>query len=108
MRKFKVKVVREEEYEIEIDESVWTQEQLKAFSKVMYQAEDLQELAEIIAEMYFKQGEGSWLEGFGIPYVNGKEPLFVHSSDKDAITKDININEIESDVYIEDINEVIQ
>lgn len=108
MKKFKVKVIREEEYEIEIDESVWTQEQLKAFSKVMYQAEDLQELAGMIAEMYFNQGEGSWLEGFGIPYVNGEEPHFVHSSIKHVITKDININEIESDVYIEDIDEVIQ
>ena len=92
MKKNKVTVIREDEYEIEIGDSIWTQEQIKAFAKVMYPADNLEEIVEHVATMYFNQGEGMFLEGFGIPYVNGREPLFVSLNYKDAITKHININ----------------
>lgn len=106
MKKFRIKVVKEAEYEIEVDDNVWTEKELEDFRKVFYQLHSTQEVAETVAEMYFEQGQGCFLEGFGIPMVNGRDPYFVYGDNKNSISKDIIVHEISEDRYIEESEEI--
>ena len=52
-------------------------------------------MAEHLAMMKTRYDDGDFIEGFGVPMINGKEPFMFNSEDKISISKDININIIE-------------
>lgn len=89
MRKFKCEVTKTYTYEIEIDETIWTDEEINNWSKSFYDADDLSDIASIIAKMKTSYEDGEFIEGFGIPMINGKEPF---TFGKQEINTDININ----------------
>lgn len=65
MAKFKVTVVRTDEYEIDIDESVWTKEEIKEWGKIFWGGTSLRDVASALGEAWMKQGAGFFKEGFG-------------------------------------------
>jgi len=95
MKKFKCTVTKTYEYEIEIDEKIWTEETIKEWASAFYRADNLQEVAEHLAMMKTRYDDGDFIEGFGVPMINGKEPFMFNSENKTSISKDININIIE-------------
>ena len=64
--KFNVKVIRTDEYEIEIDENKFNEEALKSWSEVFSDVETQEDLAKKLAGaiMYFGSDYG-FIEGFG-------------------------------------------
>ena len=77
MKKFKCTVTRETTMEIEIDDSVWTPDAIRAWSKSF--------------------------EGFGIPMIDGKKP-YPYIEDN-QMAKDINIcnQSVYSDIDVEEL-----
>ena len=74
MKKFKCTVERTDEYIIEIDENIINEEWMEHFRKYFYNFHDLEEHAEHIAQFRARFGEHDFIEGYGIPLVNGKKP----------------------------------
>jgi len=103
MKKFKCTVERTYDYEIEFDETVWTPDELKNWSTVFATVDSLENLAEILAGYKPDYESGEFIEGFGIPMINGKEP-FVFKNEE--INKDININILSTDQSV-DVEEII-
>jgi len=99
LRKFKCKVEKTYEYEIEIDETVWTEDAISNWSSVFYDADDLEDVARILAEMKTRYDSGEDIEGFGIPMIDSEEP---YTFGNKKINHDINIHIIdEDDVYVD-------
>lgn len=88
MKKFKCVVERTEEYIIEIDENVINEEWMKHFKKYFYDLDTLEEHAEYIAQ-YRARFESDFIEGYGVPLVNGENPLY--SRDESSLEPAINI-----------------
>lgn len=65
MAKFNVTVVRTDEYEIDIDESVWTKEEIKDWGNIFWGGSSLRDVASSLGEAWMKQGAGYFKEGFG-------------------------------------------
>lgn len=105
MKKFKCTVTREYEYEIEFDENVWTKEELKGWSSVFQDVNNLEDLAEILAELYTKYNSGEFIEGFGIPMINGKKP-YVFGDPNPDIEESVNINIIDESYVSVDVEEI--
>jgi len=104
MKRFKCKVERVNEYIIEFDEEILNQEWLDEFSKHFYKFKGLEEHAEHIAQIRART-EQDFIEGYGIPLVNGKVP---HFADKYNIEKGINIVIVSEDEDCEiDVEEII-
>lgn len=103
MRTFKCTVTRETTMDIIIDDSVWTDDEIEEWSKHFQDADDLEELVERLAAMKVNHEDGEFLEGFGIPLIDGKKP-YSYLKDND-INESINIcNQEESiDVDVEEI-----
>lgn len=103
MKKFKCTVTRETTMEIEIDESIWTPETIRAWSKSFYDADDLNDVVEHVARLKSKYEDGEFIEGFGIPMIDGKKP-YPYIEDN-QIAKDINIcnQSVDTDVDMEEL-----
>lgn len=103
MKKFKCTVTKETIVEIEIDDSIWTPEAIKEWSKSFYDADGLSDVVEHLARMKSEHEDGELIEGFGIPVVNGQKP-YSYLSDDD-INKSTNVcrEEAYTDVDIEEI-----
>ena len=87
MKRFKCKVERVNEYIIEFDEEVLNEEWMKYFRSVFFNYHELDEHAEHIAQMRARF-EQSFIEGYGVPLVDGKIPSF---ADEKSVNKAINI-----------------
>ena len=72
MKKYNVQAIRTDEYEIEIDENVWTDEKLKAWSEVFSDCEDTEDLAEHLSSLLLGLGYERFLEGFGYVYTENQ------------------------------------
>ena len=103
MRTFKCTVTRETTMDITIDDSVWTDEEIEEWSKHFQDADDLEELVERLAAMKVRYEDGQFMEGFGIPLIDGKKPYSY--LDNNQVEESINIrNQEESiDVDVEEI-----
>lgn len=89
MKRFKCTVERTDEYIIEFDENIYDERWIEDFKRYFYDFDDLKEHAEHIAQFRARFGDHSFIEGYGIPLVNGK----VHWSVKDKEkNKEIGIN----------------
>lgn len=94
MKKFKATVIKTYEYEIELDDNVWTSEEITNWASVFQEVSGLEDFAKSVAIMKSKYENGEFMEGFGIPYINGKAP-YVRKDDESSLSPDININVIE-------------
>lgn len=99
MKKFKCKVTKETTMEIEIDNSVWTPEAIKEWSKSFYDADNLSEVVQHLARMKSEHEDGEFIEGFGISMINGQKP-YSYLADDD-INKSTNICEEETSTNVE-------
>jgi hypothetical protein len=95
MRKFKCEVTRTDEYIIEIDENIINKEWLDDFRKHFYGFTGLREHAKYIAQFRARFGEHDFIEGYGIPLVNGKNPRY--DNDESSLEKGINIRILSED-----------
>lgn len=103
MKKFKCTVTKETIMEVEIDDSVWTPEQIKDWSNSFYYADSLSEVVEHLARMKSEYEDGEFIEGFGIPMIDGEKPHpYLLNGD---INKSINIckQETDIDVYLKKV-----
>ena len=90
--------------EIEIDDSVWTDEYIAEWQKLFCDAEDLKDIVGYIARMKMVDEDGEFIEGIGTPLVNGKKPY--DYMEDDDITTSINIIDQNSDIDV-DVDENI-
>lgn len=106
MRKFKVRVERVNDYEIEFDEDIINNEFIESYKEYFSDIETLEEHAENIAIFRARFGEG-FIEGYGNPMVNGRMPFMVK---EENVEKGINIKIISednpNDIYVE-VEEII-
>lgn len=106
MKKFKCTVEKTYTYEIEFDETIWNEQALKDWSSVFTDVDDLSELAIILAKYKTTYEAGEFIEGFGIPMINGKEPFVWNALEKEGVNHNININIIEDGEMYVDCEEV--
>ena len=67
MKKYKVEVTRKDSYEIEIDETIWTEEQIEHWSSIFFAAADTEDVANLLAMQLSKHGcDARAIEGFGL------------------------------------------
>lgn len=103
MRTFKCTVTREATMDITIDDSVWTDDEIEEWSKHFQDADGLEELVGRLAAMKVNHEDGEFLEGFGIPLIDGKKP-YLYLKD-DQIEDSINIRNQEESIYV-DVEEI--
>lgn len=99
MKKFKCKVTRVDEYEIEIDETKIDKEWMENFRSYMYPSfTDYCDHAEHLAQLRARLGE-EFYEGYGYVSVNGERPFAVAISEENEKDYEpaININIIDED-----------
>lgn len=104
MKKFKCVVERTDEYIIEFDENEINQTWMDEFKEYFYNFHSLEEHAEYIAQFRARFGN-DFIEGYGVPLVNGKNPSY--SQDESSLEKAINIQIIseDQDCYV-DVKEI--
>lgn len=97
-KKFKVTVIREDQYEIEFDETVFDEEFIQHFKKYFYDFDNLKDHAEHIAQFRARFGE-RFIDGYGLPLVNGKIPSTAHMNEDELkyVNHGLNINIISED-----------
>lgn len=101
MKKFNCEVTKTYIYEIEMDDSVWTEEEIQTWGDYFQPVNDLQDIVEILAEMKTKYDAGEFIEGFGIPLINGKIPFIFGDPEGKQVNKDININTLFEDCDVD-------
>ena len=89
--------------EISIDESVWTDERICEWSKLFYDAENLEDVVDRLAIMKTNHDDGEFIEGFGIPLINGKKPYFCLNDNEVQDSINIRNQEESVDVDVEEI-----
>jgi hypothetical protein len=63
--RYNVEVTRVDEYEIEIDDSVWTEEEIKNWNKSFQDAKKPKHIVDHLAKAISNYGTAEWMEGFG-------------------------------------------
>lgn len=103
MKSYNCEVERMDKYIVEFDESVCNEEWLEEFAKFFYDFYDLEDHARHIAQYRARFGRG-FIEGYGIPLENGKEPYWVFTDEqRKQINHAINIKIIseDDDIYVD-------
>lgn len=103
MRTFKCTVTRETTMDIMIDDSVWNNEEILEWSKHFQDADDLEELVERLAAMKVNYDDGEFMEGFGIPLIDGKKPYSYLKDDQIEESISIRNQEEYIDVDVEEV-----
>jgi hypothetical protein len=93
VKKFEVEVTRTDKYIIEIDEEKFNQEWIDCWKNVFIDLDTLEEHAENIA-VSRARFKSSFIEGYGIPLINGHKPPFIKNG---AVEEGINIKLIDED-----------
>ena len=57
---------------VEIDDSIWTKEQIAEWQKHFYDSMNIEDVVSHVAELKAEHEDGEFIEGFGIPMINGK------------------------------------
>lgn len=92
MKKYNVKLTKSYEYEIDIDENVWTDKQIKNWSKCFQNAETIEDIVEILACMKPNYLDGEFIEGFGI--IEEEDDISIETIEDGDIDY-VEVNEIE-------------
>ena len=98
IRKFKCTVRREDEYIIEIDDSIITEEWMENFREYMNDFDSLEEHAEHLAQYQARMGNHQFIEGYGNVKRDG-ECWFLNDDEKPA--EGFNIIREDEDNYCE-------
>ena len=104
MKKYKVTVELTKEYEIDIDENKFTEEDIKNFESYMYKLDEEDDKYKSLANDYCRLraiGFDGFIEGYGYVLENGKVPFGV--KDKD-VEKGINFKVIDDGESYPNIN----
>lgn len=103
MKKYKVTVEQTKEYEIEIDETQFTQEHIKMFEAAMWNLDEIRndKYASIAYELARIRALDLSHEGFGYPLIKG-ENLFCDGEENTAF----NFTEIDEDDCDIDVKEI--
>lgn len=104
MKKFRCTVTKETTMEIEIDDSIWTEQEIAEWQRHFYNAKNIKDVVQHIANLKVEYEDGEFIEGFGVPLINGKNP-YNYLKDND-INKSINICNQSSDIDV-DVDEII-
>lgn len=98
MKKFKFKATKVIDFEVEIDESVWNEEKITKWSETFYDANNIDDIAEMLAILFIDNGgeEGECLEGFGVPMIDQSVPFPYNLTAEGykKVSTDISINKI--------------
>ena len=75
MKNFNIKVIREDEYKIEVDPAVWDKKTRNEFESVFWPVPDLEDVAKSLAQAISQKEPGAFYEGFGhvLTFKKGKE-----------------------------------
>lgn len=65
MSKFLVTVTRVDEYEVEVDETIWTNEELKDWSKTFHDVQNTEDFARLLAITWMRTENSHFKEGYG-------------------------------------------
>lgn len=101
MKRFKCKVERTDEYIIEFDEDIWTEELMAEFREMFFPLHTLEEHAEQVAQMRARFPDNSFYEGYGVPKVNGKIPWLIREENYEDSGVNIIIESEDEDIYID-------
>ena len=102
-KRFKCTVERTDEYIIEFDDEIINQEWLDEFYESQIRFKELKEHAEHISQLKARS-DNIFMEGYGIPLVNGKS---LHFADEHSIEKGINIIIVSEDEMCDvDVEEI--
>lgn len=63
--KYKVQVIRTDEYEIEIDENVWNETELKDWSSIFWKVSSTEDVAKNFAIAFMRNEDRYFIEGYG-------------------------------------------
>lgn len=105
MKKYKVKVEQIKEYEIEIDETKFTEEDIKGFESTMWKLDEVEDdkYASIAYEIARIRANDLSYEGFGYPLIKGENNSFRDGEENDAINFS-KIDEDYIDIEVEEVN----
>lgn len=80
IKKYRVEVVRTDEYEIEIDDAIYTDEVIEQWSEHFYDTDEdsrQEDFAKHLASSITSGGKANWLEGFG--FIKQRHHSMVHT-----------------------------
>jgi len=66
IKRLEVTAIREDKYEIYIDDAIYNEAALKDYSKFFSKVESVEDLSKILSAKIMQQGSGNFFEGFGI------------------------------------------
>jgi len=101
MKRFKCKVIREDEYIIEFDEDIINDEWMEEFRKYFYHFDDLEEHAEHLAQLRART-ESQFMEGYGNITIKHKGG-WVEKREETGVTIIIKSEDEYQDVEVEEI-----
>ena len=87
MKKFKCTVTRTDEFVVELDENVFTEEYMKEFRDVFYRFYDLEDHAKHLAWFQAEHGDDRFIEGYGSVLRDGKLPYDFEDYNADGSKK---------------------
>ena len=70
MKNYKVKVEKELNFSVEVDETIWTKEAIEGWSSVFYDAEDIEDIIIHLSQSIINHGLDVYHEGFGYVSIN--------------------------------------
>jgi hypothetical protein len=101
MKKYEIEATRVDEYRIEVDETIWTEEEIKKWASCFWSAETPEDIARHLASSIMHLGsDHGFYEGFGYVkiYIQGRLKTQYKSGfeklEDDEYTKGISINVI--------------
>ncbi|WP_029680764.1 hypothetical protein, partial [Enterococcus faecium] len=90
MKKISLEMVRRDNVKVELDPEFFNEEWFEVFSKYFYDLAGLDELAEHIAYNLI-YNKSTFIEGIGIPLIDGKPPYWIKEEDKEDVNKYVNV-----------------
>jgi hypothetical protein len=87
MKKFKCTVTRTDEFVVELDENVFTEEYMKEFRDVFYRFYDLEDHAKHLAWFQAEHGDDRFIEGYGSVLRDGQLPFSFEDYNADGSKK---------------------
>lgn len=107
MKRFECTVTRTDKYIIEFDENIIDEGWMKEYRKHFYRFNTLEEHAGHIAQFRARFDDHYFIEGYGVPLINGIPPWSI--TEENGLEKGINIiiesEDQECDVDVEEIKE---
>lgn len=105
MKKYNVEAIRTDQYIVEIDETVWTDEALESWSSVFFDIENTQELAEHISFSLMRFGYERFIEGFGYLQTQNEDGYQYSQFERDNKGNMVTVTEFAAGIKVTIISE---